>query len=150
MNFVKRLIVTCLIASLAICSTIVPASATTYSKSATIHCYNSASFKNAWEKTATYTGTYEGEKITAYMVYGFDTFATDEDFVWTKGSYHSTVSGVERVFYDEECIHGPVMLKKDYSKIEVKHKTYSVRYSIEFNVTLLNLTSKTATSSVKL
>lgn len=106
----------------------------------------SSSFTSEWEKTT----TYKVENIeVGIMIWGYDTTLINEDYTWTKGYEGATQAGVIRQNYDTAYNLASTAKVNKYSKIEVKHQTYTVQYRIKFTATYTDITSTTEKSEVK-
>lgn len=125
---------------------VMPASAATSGYTNTVSVRSSSSFTSEWEKTRTYK---VGSTEIGHMIYGYDTDWINEDYVWTKATECYSTAKVYRDGYDTSYCTGSQKAKGTYSKIEVTHKTYYVKYQIELSATYSNVTYTTATSSVK-
>lgn len=123
---------------------VMPASAAGYTDTASVR--NSGGFSSEWEKTKTYK---VGSTVIAYMTYGYDKDWINEDYVWTKSTECYSTAKVFRDGYDTSYCSGSQKGKNTYSKIEVTHRTYYVDYKIDLSATYSNVTSTTASSSVK-
>ena len=126
--------------ALGLCTTTYGASSGTYSVSGT------EKFEAEWEYTNTY---YMGVHEVAKMVFGFDMYAVDEDYVWTKGYECNSIA----CLYQEgngTWIQGTERVKNVYSKNEKAHKTSRVIYGIWLEATYgKTLTHTTASSWIK-
>ncbi len=104
-------------------------------------------FKNEWEKTKTY---YQNGVEIGSMIFGFDTWAIDEDYVWTIAKECYSKARIKRNTVDEDWVIGPEKGKNKYSKIEVTHKNFSIYYGIEFSATYTGkISAETEKTNVK-
>ena len=106
----------------------------------------SSNFKKAWENTTTYK---VGNEVVGYMVWGYDTYMINEDYVWTKATQCYSTPSIFREGHDTAWKVGSEKGKNKYSKYEITHKTYNVKYKITFSSTYSNMKNSTTTSSVK-
>ena len=112
----------------------------------TAHVSGSDRFAQEWEKTTTYK---VGDTKIGKMVYGFDKDWIYEDYCWTYGYECSTRPKICRVKYDSEYQLGSKKGEDKWSKYEIKHYTYDVKYRIVFSATYSDLSSTTVESHRK-
>lgn len=99
----------------------------------TVNAYSSldkyaSSFKDDWEKTTTLYAKSNKTSKVAKMVYGYETWAWDEDYVWTYG-YSSDHQA--SLLNSKGVNSGNVEHASRWSKIEVHHKSAGeVEYTI--------------------
>lgn len=141
----KLAVITSLCACLSAGLISTPTKAATW-KSKTIN--NANGFNKAWEKTVTYRLKSNNSKIGT-MTYGYNTFLTKEDYVWTKSNEGYTLAEVKRISIDNEVKYGNKAGMNKYSKIEVKHQNFHIKYQIKFYATYGDTFESEATSSVK-
>ena len=97
-----------------------------------------------WEYTIEYK---MGTTIVGKLVYGYDTNAIDEDYAWTQSYEAYSTAMVKRNYYDQDYSTATEKGKNEYSKIEVRHITYSVSYRVMFSATYSEMGQNEAVKS---
>lgn len=116
--------------------------ATTHTKTKS----GSSNFTKEWENLTTYK---VGNTVVGHMVWGYNTYMINEDYVWTKATECYSTPSIYREGYDTAWKVGSEKGKNVYSKYEITHKTYNVKYRIKFSSTYSNMTNSTTPSSIK-